>query len=398
GLQLGYEVWPTESDGPVAAEVVHEEPLLLRARVAPRARAATTGAGGVSGTIVDADRRPVEGVEVNLVIEAGNSQRHEMLTTDARGIYRDPRPIEKGSRYRAIVEPCRYAIAAGEAVTAEGTDPIVLPPIAVTRLRTIAGRVVDTAGRPVAGARVLNWGNPAPLTDAVTRPSGRFQLEGFPRERAWLFVDVPGYRFHRAASDPGKSTTELIIRREDQPPERGIATLGPPVSRERALQIARTVLKPYAERIIRPGTDPVARSRALEVAAQIDPEGAWRKCQAGEEPWNANAVRIAIVRHLAASRPQEAEAILPTITNSFWRQSVRIELADILPPDSRDHRLALLGEAVNEALETSDAGYRVYHLGRAIQRLIDVGRGDEARRLLDEALPWAKAADAGDPR
>ncbi len=66
----------------------------------------------------------------------------------------------------------------------------------------------------MAGARVFNWGNPSPLTDAVTGPSGRFQLDGFSRETAWLFVDAPGFRFHRAMPDPGKSTTELTIRRD----------------------------------------------------------------------------------------------------------------------------------------------------------------------------------------
>ena len=30
--------------------------------------------------------------------------------------------------------------------------------------------------------------------------------------------------------------------------------------------------------------------------------------------------------------------------------------------------------------------------------MIDLGRADEARRLLDEVLPRAKAADAADPR
>jgi RNA polymerase sigma factor (sigma-70 family) len=398
GLELSYQVWPNQHEGPFNAEIVTAEPLLLRAEVGQRLSPRATKAAAVSGTVVDADRRPVAGVEVNLMIETGNEQRRETLTTDANGVFRDGHPVVKGARYRAIVEPGHYAVVGSEAVTADGDNPVVLPAISVVRLRTLAGRVVDTEGRPVVGARVLNWGNPAPLTEAVTGPSGRFQLEGFPRERAWLFVDAPGYRFHRATSDPGKSTAELIVRRDDQPPERGIASLGPPIPRERAIELAATVLKPYAERIIKPGTNLEARSRAIEVAARIDPDGAWRKCQAGEAPWDCNPVRIAIVRHLAASRPGEAEAIIPTIKNDFWRQHVRIELVDALPASARDRKLALLDEAVTEALGNADGGLKVYHLGEAIRRLIDLGRGDEARRRLDEALPTAKAADAGDAR
>jgi hypothetical protein len=398
GLELTYQAWPDDREGPRNAEIVKAEPLLLRADIFRKSNPASAGAAGVSGTVVDADRRPVEELEVNLVIQTDNQQRHETLTTDARGVYRDPHPIVKGARYRAIVEPGRYAVAGSESVTTDGKAAIELPPIGVVRLRTLAGRVVDTAGRPVAGARVLNWGNPAPLTDAVTATSGRFQLEGFPRERAWLFADAPGYRFHRATSDPGKSTTELIIRRDEQPPERGVTSLGPPVPRDRALELARAILKPYAERIIRPGTDPEARSRAITVATQIDPDVAWRRCQAGEAPWDSNPVRIATVRHLIATRPAEAEAIVPTIKNAFWRQHVRIELADALPTDARDRKLGLLDDAVNDALEDPDAGLKVYHLAEAIRRLIDLGRGDEARRRLDEILQQAKAADAGDAR
>ena len=154
----------------------------------------------------------------------------------------------------------------------------------------------------------------------------------------------------------------MIIRRDDQPPERGVASLGPPITRERAIKLAEKVLKPYADRILKPDTDREARRRALEVAAEIDPEGAWRKCQAGEAPWDSNAVRIAVVRHLAAVRPEDAEAIIPTIKNDFWRQSLRIELVDALPPAARDRKLALLDEAALEASQTSDVGYRVYHL------------------------------------
>jgi hypothetical protein len=292
------------------------------------------------------------------------------------------------------VEPGRYAVAASDAVTAADANPIVLTPIRVVRLRTIAGRVVDTAGRPVAGARVLNWGNPAPLTDAVTGPSGRFQLEAFPRDRSWLFVDAPGYRFHRAASDPSKSTTELIIRRDDQPPERGIASLGPTIPRERALRLAETIFKPYAERIIKPGTDRDARSRALEVAARIDPDAAWRKCQAGEEPWDGNAVRIAVVRHLIADKPGDAEAILPTIASHYWRLTTRIELLDTLPAQARDHKLALLQQAADDARGISGPGQRVGRLMEVAGLLIDLDRRAEARRLVDEVRPLIKDVDA----
>ncbi len=307
----------------------------------------------MSGTVVDAEGRPVEGVEVNLLVETDRSQKRETLTTDARGVYRDAHPIVQGTRYRAIVQPGRYAIATSETMTAGGAESLTLPPVAVVRMRTIAGRVVDTSGRPVVGARVLNWGNPAPLSDAVTGPTGRFQLESFPRERAFLFVDGPGFRFPSTATpDPGKSTTELTIRRDSHPPERGVASLGPPITRERALELAGKVLKPYTERIIKPrwpgsrGQEPGPRGGGRDRPGRARR----RKCQAGGgAPWDSNPVRGS--RPSAISPPSAPRTPRPSSPRSRTTSrpaSLRIELIDALPPAARDRKLALLDEALLE--------------------------------------------------
>ena len=232
-------------------------------------------------------------------------------------------------------------------MTAEEADSLTLPPVAVVRMRTIAGRVVNTAGRPVAGARVLNWGNPAPLSDAVTGPSGRFQLEGFPRERAWLFVDAPGFRFHRATPEPGKSTAELIIRRDDQPPERGIASLGPPVPRERALELAED--HPQAVR----RSDHQARDRSRgpvpgprrgggDRPGRRLAEVPGRGGALGQQP-GADRGRPPPRRQSAPTTPRRSS---PRSRTTSGASSVRIELIDALPPAARDRKLALLDEAV----------------------------------------------------
>jgi RNA polymerase sigma factor (sigma-70 family) len=369
-------------------EIARQSPLLLRAATRPVPK--TAEATGIRGTVVDEGGRPVEGAEVNLTIEADRLQNHEVLHTDARGAYHAPVPVKKGTRYRSIVAPGKYAIASSETVTATDSGPITLPPIRVARLRTILGRVVDTSGRPVIGARVLNWGNATPLATAVTGPSGRFQLGGFPRERASLFLAAPGFRFHRVTPDPGKSTVEVTLRREDQPAERGVASLGPPVPRERALELAAKVLKPYAEAMLKPGSDPEFRRRTLEVLARIDPDVAWQKCQAGEEPWDCDAVRVEVFRHLAASKPEEAEAILSTIPSPYWRATLRCELADALPAEARDRKQAMICEATADARRVANAGPRIGRMMEAATRIMDLGHDDEARRLIDEALPIAR--------
>ncbi|MHB1558602.1 MAG: sigma-70 family RNA polymerase sigma factor [Isosphaeraceae bacterium] len=393
GLEMSYQVWPSDHENPVDAQIVTREPLALRVDLV--GRLANTGKPGVpqvSGTVVDADGQPVAGAEVTLTVSDQNRITLPRVTTDEKGVYHHPGRITKGNRYRAIVSPGKYAIAATPEVISEGTDSITLPPVSVMRLRTIAGRVVDTEGRPVAGARVLGWGSPAPLSSAVTGSTGRFQLDGFSRGPAWLFVDAPGYQFHRDRPDPGKSIVELVVRRRDQPPERGVASLGPPISHERAVRLAASVLKPYAERILQPGTDNEARSRAISVAALIDPEGAWRKA-----PWDCNPVRIAVARHLIRTRPDEAEAILPTITSTFWRQDLTIDLADALPARDRARKVAILKKLAGQELEAAEKSGKFYHLGEATRRLLALSDAEDARKILNDTLPIARKADGGAP-
>jgi len=406
GFKLDYQVWISDYESPVDATIVKEEPLLLRAPIGGRPK--TGESAGLNGTVVDDEGRPVDGAEVTVSIEVDGparpdgmwltTNRQQVLTTDARGAFRLQGPVTKGSRYRAIVVPGKFAIAASDAVTAETATALSLPPITVQRLRTIAGRVVDTDGRPVVGATVLNWGNPAPLSSAVTGSSGRFHLEGLPRGTAFLFVDAPGYRFHSTTPSPARSTIELVIRRDDQPPERGIASLSPAISHPEAIELAEKVLKPYSDRMLDPKSDQEARDRVLEVLAQIDPAGAWRKCQAGEALWARDAVRLPVVRDVALTSVDDAEAIALTIKNEYWRLSSRIDMADALPADRRDAKVKILGKVALDAREMSNVGRRVYFLMAVARRLIELDRRAEARPLVDEALGLAQTADAADPR
>ncbi len=314
----------------------------------------------------------MEGVEVTMFIEADGaagpgggrsmSQRQQVLTTDAGGRFHLPGPFASGARFRAIVNPGEFAIAASDARTPEGSSSLVLAPITVDRLRSIAGQVVDTAGNPVAGATVLNWGNPTPLTGAVTGTSGRFHLGSLPRTTAFLFVDAPGYRFHTSSLSSGRSTIDIVVRRDDQPPERAIATLAPPIMRPEAIDLAAKVIKPYSDTMLGAGSDPEARSRVVEVLARIDPDGAWQKCQAGEAPWDSDAVRRPVARQRATTSVADGDAIARTIKSDYWRLRTRIDLVEGVPMTDREARFKLLGEIGVDASQMENGGLRIHFL------------------------------------
>ena len=58
GLKLSYKVWVDDHEPPVDAEILKEEPLLLRADVGKRSAPATPATGGVNGTVVEQGRPP----------------------------------------------------------------------------------------------------------------------------------------------------------------------------------------------------------------------------------------------------------------------------------------------------------------------------------------------------
>ena len=183
-----------------------------------------------------------------------------------------------------------------------------------------------------------------------------------------------------------------------RPPSARIQPRASILSCAEAAALARQVITPYSDCVLKPGSDPNAKSRVLEVLAQIDPDKAWRKCQAGEAPWNHNAVRIVAVRQFADRDPEDAQAILPTITSEFWRNWTRFELIDRLPAARVERKVALLTEAVLDARRAGDPGAKVSKLMKAAGRFLDLGRDTEARKLVEEALPLARTVDASGHR
>ena len=225
----------------------------------------------------------------------------------------------------------------------------------VVALRSVSGRVVDSTGRPVSGASV-ELGQPCASSSAVTGSDGTYRLEGLPPGEPRLFVEAAGFRFHGHLIGSANTPIELKIRRNHEPPERTTRPQGPILSRAEAAALARRVIAPYSEKTLKPGTAPDARSRVLEVLAQIDPDEAWRKCQAGEAPWNHNAVRIAVIGRFLESDLDDALPIIPTITNDFWRNHVRFEVIDSLPAARKETKAALVNEAILDAKRTGDPG------------------------------------------
>lgn len=214
-------------------------PLELRGvKLAPGTGPADLGAltltpgARVAGQVVDGRGRPVAGASVFRLLQAG--QPGEL----AEGL-RDRKPdAATGADGRFALADLSPGLPVHLLVTARGYLPEirrgVQPPTAkpvVVRLQagvSLAGRVIDEAGRPVPGAEVeLVWAPSVPGHErlqagaAVSRHAtadrdGRFEIPDLPLDRVTLAVDAPGFAPSRGveAALPLPKGEELTVRLE----------------------------------------------------------------------------------------------------------------------------------------------------------------------------------------
>lgn len=230
----------------------------------------------VRGRAFDGEGKPVTGATIFLVSTNGTDAPLGTTTTDRDGSYtvraarlpvsqgRDNVPSQGGFQvygtapghgfawhgmrsYQPEPRPAGRNVA-GEDYTLFQGEPLVMdlrfPPAA-----TLAGRVVDEAGRPVPGASIRIaacdyldtenkeshhnyrefwsiWAAPRALTTSKTDNDGSFRLEGFPQEAGfWVHVQHPDYaRMNLYAATTARPTTafdyplQSIIQGQERPP------------------------------------------------------------------------------------------------------------------------------------------------------------------------------------
>jgi hypothetical protein len=94
-----------------------------------------------------------------------------------------------------IVYGCggQHASTAPTSLTAPGINLNPAPPQRVLQPLRIAGRVIDSADAPVAGARITQWDT---ANTTTTDATGAFELNGIgtPQDRSfWVTVEKPGF-------------------------------------------------------------------------------------------------------------------------------------------------------------------------------------------------------------
>lgn len=152
----------------------------------------------VTGRVVDAAGQPIEGATVELqerpdALASGGATR--LATTGADGSYAFD--AVAAGRYRLLAGKAGFTRARrrveidARSAFDRGATLVLFP------ARSVTGRVVDTAGEPVVGARLLAFDKELfdrfEWPEAVSGSDGRFTLASVPTCRVWLTVVAHGH-------------------------------------------------------------------------------------------------------------------------------------------------------------------------------------------------------------
>lgn len=373
---------------PVSAAAGSETPVTLTA--VPGLTVA------LAGRVVGADGGPVEGGVVTLRSrEAGGRQPNPFGTqvvpedrkpirTGRDGVFRTPKEFDREGRdYQAEVVADGFHPGKTPWVPAGGGDVLTLPGMTLRRsyaLRTVAGRVLDRGGEPVAGVLVFQAGDGPRRTEATTDDAGRFRLAGVYSGPALVFAEKAGFRFGGAVVGPD-GTAEVRLARSGEPPASALKTLPSPLGRDAERAMARDLLAPMLTEA-RAGALGQLGSRVIPALARVDPDRVLAMIEERVVPPSTAIVPIALAR--SEDDPREAIRLIEDDLDPASRARGFLALAEVSAAADRDRPGGLLDRAFAETLRVVVPETKLELLNTIAGRWLDRGAIDRATPALRE--------------
>jgi hypothetical protein len=372
--------------------------------------------GRLLAKLVDGSGGPVAGAEAELwvrsvqPISGGRSLFYEperielekaSLRSGPEGTIQTPPLLHQGATYRLAVRAEGFAPKVTDWITLVG-DSAELPAIAMGRLRSLEGRVLDCRGNAIAGVVVAQaGGGPSATTD----DAGRFRLDGALPGRTFLTARKTGFRFtgrRIEAEEPGPIVLRLSTRAE--PPDRTLKTLPGPQSLEADRALARRLIDPILREADAKGDDGT-KVRFLDLLRWLDPPGLLERAEKTrftQNPRLDDYLRSRAALAIAPADLDEAASIAEMMSKPADRADLLVDLEKQRTDLDRARKLALLDRAAAQVRSENQVGSsKLYVMGQIAERWLDLGEKDRAMALfqeglkLVEALPAAKRTDAG---
>ncbi|MGH7138209.1 MAG: carboxypeptidase regulatory-like domain-containing protein, partial [Pirellulales bacterium] len=261
--------------------------------------------------------------------------------------------------------------------------------------RFVAGRVVDSSGKPVDGVTVFNSGDALQPVSMVTDASGRFRLNGLFGGPVYAFARKTGYRFTGVQTTSGTADVALTLLRLDEPPP-GDQPAAPPADASEHEQLARSMLEAFWQL-----SQEKDKWLLIRYMARIDPEQAAKwSAQIGGS--NDREITIGVCERIddlsrAPDTQLDVEDTLAAIVGLGDSRAAHLLVGLAMrtlgahPAESQRYGEEALLRV--RKLAPPERIWRTAQLGDLFSRL---GRNDAGQKLLGEAADAAEQLAADD--
>jgi hypothetical protein len=269
-----------------------------------------------------------------------------------------------------------------------------LPPVALRRLGSVAGTLVDRQGKGIAKATVIQAGDGTKRLEAVTDANGHFDLAGVPEGQAIVCFDAAGFRFHGAVLACPSHDVRSELERTSDPRPRVLAPaadVGHPWSAEKRAAEVRRISEPMIARVLEKSSVNENDFSMVLSAARRDPERILAHLDRlkFDHPNSEFSIRYALGAALLQQGKTERafkmidgfkQPVAKIQAYLYWFQSDSVRKKS---PDA--HRQALAKARALLAMPIAPQ-QRPFFLCELATQLWELGDHDGARKLLDECV------------
>ncbi len=305
-----------------------------------------------------------------------------VLTTETTGAdgWFVLRSLWAGPTYEVIVEARGHNKAETAKLSTKSGEICDAGKLVLVRTAgTLAGRVVDSGGLPIAGAEVFNRGDGPEAVASSTDAQGRFRLDGLLPGIKYVFARKRGHRFTGVKVGADDLAMTITLKETDEPSPAWKPGDGPAHEEQRAF--ARRLLIRLWDKYVKNANDNSAFFFVKEMA-KIDRDLA-RQWSAEKGHRHDDPVRFAEAGELADTDTMSALALLNQKPDKESQSELQT-LADRFAVSDPKKALVFATEAAVQARGLNQPD-RTIALARSGAVLVKLGRADSGRKLIDEA-------------
>jgi Carboxypeptidase regulatory-like domain len=356
--------------------------------------------GRLAGRIVVDDPSSLQGLKILFFTRSkaggpdGSSARTEAVP-DSSGRF-EVHELSVGTLYITVQLPekstLKFDTPRSKSIEAGQLTEVMITEKKPEKTRTLAGRVVDAQGNPVAGAAVFQSGDAPARTETASDAEGRFSLSGVAEVSTFVFARAKGFRFAGRGVKAGVTDQALTLTRESERPAETIHTLVPPATPEQESAAVHRLIDAYAAKALEKG-DTNGKVRVLEVLARVDPARTLELTEGKTltEPFLKGMFRMRVAAALLESAPDEALAVAESIDDPAARAFALLKAVDALPATEKAKKQELLDRALISAKAAREpTGIRLVLTGQVAEHWLDMGLAEKGTALLREVQPDAE--------